>query len=42
MAWAINGDIIKCFNKIPYNIIFSSVKDRISCVIMILLALIFK
>ena len=42
MAWAINEDITKCFNRILYDIILSSVKERISCAIMILLALIFK
>jgi retron-type reverse transcriptase len=31
MAWAINGDITKCFDKIPHHIIISAVKERISC-----------
>lgn len=31
MAWAINGDITKCFDRIPHDIILSSVKERISC-----------
>lgn len=31
MAWAINGDISKCFDRIPHDTIISSVKERISC-----------
>lgn len=31
MSWAINGDITKCFDKIPHDIILSSVKEKISC-----------
>jgi hypothetical protein len=31
MSWAINGDITKCFDKIPHDIIISSIKERISC-----------
>jgi hypothetical protein len=31
MTWAINGDITKCFDKIPHDIIISAVKERISC-----------
>lgn len=31
MSWAINGDITKCFDKIPHDIIISAVKERISC-----------
>nr|AYM32748.1 hypothetical protein DXG00_000013 [Termitomyces sp.] len=32
MSWAINGDITKCFDKIPHDIILSTIKERISCV----------
>jgi len=32
MSWAINGDITKCFDKIPHDIIISFVKERITCV----------
>jgi len=32
MSWAINGDITKCFDRIPHDIIISFVKERISCV----------
>jgi retron-type reverse transcriptase len=32
MSWAINGDITKCFDRIPHDIITSAVKERISCV----------
>jgi len=32
MTWAINGDITKCFDRIPHDIIMSAVKERISCV----------
>ena len=32
MSWAINGDITKCFDRIPHDIITSIVKERISCV----------
>ena len=31
MAWVINGDITKCFDRIPHDIIFSSVKEKVSC-----------
>lgn len=31
MAWLINGDITKCFDRIPHDIILSSVKEKISC-----------
>jgi group II intron reverse transcriptase/maturase len=32
MSWAINGDITKCFDTIPHDIIISFVKERINCV----------
>ena len=32
MSWAINGDITKCFDRIPHDKIISFVKERISCV----------
>ena len=32
MTWAINGDITKCFDRIPHDIIMSAIKERISCV----------
>lgn len=32
MSWAINGDITKCFDRIPHDVIMSSIKERISCV----------
>lgn len=32
MSWAINGDITKCFDRIPHDIIISAIKERISCV----------
>lgn len=32
MSWAINGDITKCFDRIPHDIIISFVKERIACV----------
>lgn len=32
MSWAINGDITKCFDRIPHDIITSAVKEKISCV----------
>jgi len=31
-SWAINGDITKCFDRIPHDKIISFVKERISCV----------
>jgi len=31
MAWAINRDITKCFDRILHDIILLSVKERISC-----------
>lgn len=31
MAWVINGDITKCFDRIPHDIILSSVKEKVSC-----------
>jgi retron-type reverse transcriptase len=31
MSWAINGDIKKCVDRIPHDIITSAVKERISC-----------
>jgi group II intron reverse transcriptase/maturase len=31
MSWVINGDITKCFDRIPHDIIISSVEERISC-----------
>lgn len=32
MSWAINGDITKCFDRIPHDIILSTIKERITCV----------
>lgn len=32
MSWAINGDITKCFDRIPHDIIISFVKEKITCV----------
>jgi group II intron reverse transcriptase/maturase len=32
MSWAINGDITKCFDKIPHEKIINFVKERIACV----------
>jgi group II intron reverse transcriptase/maturase len=32
MSWAINGDITKCFDRIPHDLIISFVKERITCV----------
>lgn len=31
MSWGINGDISKCFDRVPHDTIISSVKERISC-----------
>jgi group II intron reverse transcriptase/maturase len=31
MVWAINGDITKCFDRIPHDIIISAIKEKISC-----------
>ena len=31
MAWTINRDITKCFDRIPHDIILLLVKERISC-----------
>jgi group II intron reverse transcriptase/maturase len=32
MSWAINGDITKCFDRIPHDLIISFLKERITCV----------
>jgi len=32
MAWAINGDITKCFDSIPHQVIMNSIKEQITCV----------
>jgi hypothetical protein len=32
MSWAINGDLTKCFDRIPHDLIISFVKERITCV----------
>jgi group II intron reverse transcriptase/maturase len=31
MSWAINGDITKCFDRIPHNIIMDTIKVHVSC-----------
>lgn len=31
-AWAINGDITKCFDSIPHDIVMNIIKERIKCV----------
>lgn len=32
MSWVINGDISKCFDRIPHEIIVKTIKEKISCV----------
>nr|WUR10591.1 hypothetical protein [Elmerina hispida] len=32
MSWVINGDISKCFDRIPHEIIMKTIRERISCV----------
>jgi retron-type reverse transcriptase len=31
ISWAINGDITKCLDRIPHEIITAAVKERVSC-----------
>lgn len=32
MTWSLNGDLTKCFDRIPHEIIISFVQERIACV----------
>lgn len=31
MSWVINGDISKCFDRIPHDVIMKEIKNHISC-----------